>query len=62
MFDPLTVDLLFTLAACFSLLILWAASAVVLPWTEAELDEVQDDLEKLVVRLTPAEPRVRRAA
>ena len=57
MFDTLTMDLLFTLAAGFSLVGLWIASAAVLPWTEAELDEVDADLRDLADALTP-EPEV----
>jgi hypothetical protein len=62
MFDLLTVDLLFTLAASFSLLILWAASAAILPWTEAELDQVQDDLRVIAGHLVPSKPEIRRVA
>ena len=40
----LTLDLLFTIAACSCLLVLWLASAAVLPWTESELEEVYQQL------------------
>jgi len=44
----LTLDLLFTIAACSSLLVLWLASAAVLPWTESELEEVEAELVRLL--------------
>ena len=40
MFDPRALELLFTLVGCVALLGLWVAAAAVLPWTDAELDEV----------------------
>jgi len=57
MFDTLTMDLLFTLAAGFSLVGLWVASAAILPWTDAELDEVDADLRRMADAFTP-EPEV----
>ena len=44
----ITFDLLFTIAACASLLVLWLASAAVLPWHQEELDEVEQDLGQLL--------------
>ena len=44
----LTLDLLFTIAACSCLLVLWLASAAVLPWTESELEEVESELAALL--------------
>ena len=44
----LTFDLLFTIAAGASLLVLWLASAAVLPWEESELDEVEQELAALL--------------
>ena len=38
---PQTIDLLFTIAASLSLLVLFITAALVLPWTEEELDEVE---------------------
>lgn len=44
----LTFDLLFTIAAGASLLVLWLASAAVLPWEESELDQVEQELAGLL--------------
>lgn len=60
MFDTLTMDLLFTISASSSLVALWIATAVVLPWTDAEMDEVDEDLAKLADAFTP-EPQPIRA-
>ena len=38
---PQTIDLLFTIAASLSLLVLFVTAALVLPWTDEELDEVE---------------------
>ena len=38
---PQNIDLLFTIAASLSLLVLFITAALVLPWTEEELDEVE---------------------
>ncbi|MCP4808250.1 MAG: hypothetical protein GY913_27960 [Proteobacteria bacterium] len=61
MLDTLTMDLLFTIAASFSLVAMWVASAAILPWTEAELDEVDADANRLIEGLRPvvsARPRL----
>ena len=44
---PQTIDLLFTIAASLSLLVLFVTAALVLPWTEEELDEVEVALRHL---------------
>ena len=41
---PQTIDLLFTIAASLSLLVLFVTAVLVLPWTEEELDEVESAL------------------
>jgi len=38
---PETTDLLFTVAASLSLIVLFVSAVLVLPWTEEELDEVE---------------------
>ena len=42
MFDPALQELLFTVAASTSLVVLFLGAAAVLPWTEQELDEVEE--------------------
>ena len=39
--SPENTDLLFTISASLSLLVLFVTAALVLPWTEEELDEVE---------------------
>jgi hypothetical protein len=50
-------ELLFTMAACMSLGMLFVAAVAVLPWHEDELDEVTESLSQLAERLVarPAE-------
>jgi hypothetical protein len=45
--DPALTELLFTAAACASLVILFLASAAVLPWSESELEEVEQGVLRL---------------
>jgi hypothetical protein len=45
--DPALTELFFTAAACASLVILFLASAAVLPWTESELEEVEQGVLRL---------------
>jgi hypothetical protein len=52
--DPATADLLFTVIASCSLLGLWGLSALVLPWRQKELDQVQAELHSLTSRETLA--------
>ena len=47
---PETTDLLFTIAASFALIVLLVSAALVLPWTEEELDETEKALRQLVRR------------
>ena len=48
MFSFIDAELVFTFSACFSLLSLWVAGALVLPWTEQEMDEVEEELERMI--------------
>ncbi|HJN76875.1 MAG TPA: hypothetical protein QGF58_23305 [Myxococcota bacterium] len=57
MFDMLTMDLLFTIAASSALVGLWVATTAVLPWTDAELEEVDGDLRRIADSFRP-EPEV----
>ena len=50
--SPESTDLLFTIAASLSLLVLFLTAAFVLPWTEEELDEVEVALRHLVGQRT----------
>jgi hypothetical protein len=45
---PETTDLLFTIAASLSLIVLFVSAALVLPWTEEELDEVENAFRHIV--------------
>lgn len=58
MLDTLTMDLLFTITAGFALVAMWVASAAILPWTEAELDEVEADAGRLIDAVRPDSVRV----
>ena len=51
---PQTIDLLFTIAASLSLLVLFVTAALVLPWTEEELDEVESALRHISGRRSTA--------
>ncbi|MEC7242762.1 MAG: hypothetical protein VXW32_16130 [Myxococcota bacterium] len=51
---PQTIDLLFTIAASLSLLVLFITAALVLPWTEEELDEVESALRHISGRRSSA--------
>jgi len=53
--DAALFELLFTIASCGSLLVLLAASAAILPWTEQELDEVEHSLRAMAATVL-AEP------
>ena len=67
--NPALTELLFTAAACASLVILFLASAAVLPWTEPELEEVEQGVLRLtemalgepIVHPVPAASRSRAA-
>jgi len=39
--DPITLDLIFTVTACFGLIISGAATIAALPWTAAEIAETE---------------------
>ncbi|MFT5586144.1 MAG: hypothetical protein ACI9VR_003741 [Cognaticolwellia sp.] len=52
--DPATADLLFTVIASSSLLGLWGLSALVLPWRQKELDQVQAEIHSLTAKETMA--------
>ncbi len=58
--DPALTELLFTAAACASLVILFLASAAVLPWTETELEEVEQGVRRLA-EIALGEPMVQSA-
>ena len=45
--SPENTDLLFTISASLSLLVLFVTAALVLPWTEEELDEVEVALRRI---------------
>ena len=51
---PQTIDLLFTIAASLSLLVLFVTAALVLPWTDDELDEVEAALRHISGRRSSA--------
>lgn len=51
--SPQTSDLLFTIAASFSLIVLFVSAALILPWTEEELDEVESAFGYIVGRPQP---------
>lgn len=52
--DPATADLLFTVIASCSLLGLWGLSALVLPWRQKDLDQVQAEIHSLTSHETMA--------
>ncbi len=54
--SPQTSDLIFTVAASLSLIVLFVSAALVLPWTEDELDEVENAFRTLLARPQPATP------
>ena len=45
--SPENTDLLFTISASLALLVLFVTAALVLPWTEEELDEVEVALRRI---------------
>jgi len=54
--SPQTSDLIFTVAASLSLIVLFVSPALVLPWTEDELDEVETAFRTLLARPQSASP------
>jgi hypothetical protein len=54
--SPQNTDLIFTIAASLSLIVLFVSAALVLPWTEDELDEVEDAFRTLLGRPQSAIP------
>lgn len=54
--SPQNLDLLFTIAASFSLIVLFVSAALILPWTEDELDEVENAFRYIVGRPQPVTP------
>jgi hypothetical protein len=54
--SPQTSDLIFTVAASLSLIVLFVSAVLVLPWTEDELDEVENAFRTLVARPQAAIP------
>lgn len=47
MLDSSTLELLYTGLLCLGLLATWGLSGLLLPWSEAELDEIDDSLRAL---------------
>lgn len=64
MLSPLHADLLFTVAACASLLGFFVATLALVPWGKTELRETEAELREVGHRLLPAPSpmRARRAA
>lgn len=58
MFDPRTLELVSTVLGCGALLALWVGAAMVLPWSEDELNEVSLSFAALRGLARPAPVRV----